>query len=286
MLSALRLIDADRPLRSLLLRKPRTQVAHAGGTQLVPGTPADDTLLAWIERVVSQPCGGGVHVGPLTPAELFADSCASCHGTDARGSGGRPDIHCNRSIHDVVRTGRTGATEDMPAFPDAELSDDDIVAIQGHLLTLCPTATVTGADLLAGNCASCHQPATIRCATRVADAVRVGRATAMPVFPASTMPDAELQRLIDTLSGLCADAGRTAADLFAGNCQSCHGADGAGRTNALGVTGVDLRCADVSLFVDHVRNGAGAMPPFPLLSDADATAIHDWVFTSFCPLAP
>jgi mono/diheme cytochrome c family protein len=226
MLSALRLIDADRPLRSLLLRKPRAQVAHAGGTQLVPGTPADDTLLAWIEQVISPPCGGGVHVGPLTPAELFADSCASCHGTDARGSGGRPDIHCNRSIHDVVRTGRTGATEDMPAFPDAELSDDDIVAIQGHLLTLCPTATVTGADLLAGNCASCHQPATIRCATRVADAVRVGRATAMPAFPASTMPDAELQRLIDTLSGLCADAGRTAADLFAGNCQSCHGADG------------------------------------------------------------
>ena len=60
----------------------------------------------------------------------------------------------------------------------------------------------------------------------------------------------------------------------------------AGRTSALGITGVDIRCADVSLFVDHLRNGAGEMPPFPLLNDADATAIHDWVFAGFCPLAP
>ena len=52
------------------------------------------------------------------------------------------------------------------------------------------------------------------------------------------------------------------------------------------MTGVDIRCADASLFTDHVRNGAGAMPAFPLLSDADALAIHDWVFTGFCPLAP
>src|SRR5262249_5224264 len=130
-----------------------------------------------------------------------------------------------------------------------ELSDDEISAIQGHLLTLCPTDTVTGPELLAGNCASCHQPPSVRCATRVADAVRVGRATAMPAFPVATMPASELQRLIDTLNGLCADAGRPVADLFAGNCQSCHGANAAGATSALGVSGVDIRCADTSEFI-------------------------------------
>jgi len=287
MLSALGLVDATDPSHSLLLQKPRAEVPHVGGTQLVAGSAADQVLAQWVDRVVSPECGGGRPGGPRTPAELYADNCASCHGADARGTAGRPDIHCNRSIHDPVRNGRVGDSEEMLPFPG--LSDDDIADIQGHLLGLCPSETVTGEELFLGNCATCHgadgggrgERPNVRCATRVADAVRVGRAEVMQSFPPLHMPDTELGRLKNHLDTLCQAAGRTPADLYAGNCGTCHGPTGGGGTNALGVDGPSVRCTELGDYLEKVRQGSDEMPSFPALSDADVGALQAWAF-SYC----
>jgi mono/diheme cytochrome c family protein len=130
----------------------------------------------------------------------------------------KPDIHCSRVIRDVVRSGRTGGPAgDMPALPN--LTDADIATLQGYLDSLCPSPTA--ADLYASNCASCHgadgggtpRAPTARCATRVFDALTVGRAAAMPAFAAFTSDDAtHVQQYLDQL---CTASGVTGADLSA-----------------------------------------------------------------------
>jgi mono/diheme cytochrome c family protein len=293
MLSALKLVDLTAPAQSLLLRKPRAEVAHGGGQRLMPGSAEDDALLHWITLMSSPDCqggSGGGGGGGGGPTGLYADNCASCHGADARGVQGRPDIRCNRNIHDVVRNGRTGGPSgDMPAFPN--LADADIATIQAFLVGLCPDATATGADLFAGNCATCHGPTAggttgkpaVRCATRIADAVRVGRGAAMPSFPSSALNDAGLTLVETYLDDLCTQVGRPGADLWAGNCASCHGADAHGGRSALGVQGPNVQCSrDIA---PAVVSGKGTdMPAFAGLSTADVTSIQQYLL-AVCPAA-
>jgi mono/diheme cytochrome c family protein len=287
MLSALPLVSAADPASSRILQKPRGDVTHGGGQQIVSGSAEDQVLVHWVDLVVSPACGGGDPGGPTTPASLYADNCASCHGADARGTPGRPDIHCHRSIHDVVRRGRTGGAEDMPAFPD--LSDEAVSHIQGHLLTLCSTDEATGEALYASNCTGCHGAdatgavgPSVRCATRVRQAVRTGRADVMPAFPMTSMPDVEVDRLVAYLDARCTTAGRPAADLYAGNCSTCHGAMAGGGRSALGVRGPGIRCTGLGDYLEKVREGDGEMPSFPALDDGDVGAIRAWVFDGFC----
>jgi mono/diheme cytochrome c family protein len=175
----------------------------------------------------------------------------------------------------------------MPAFPD--LSDQDVSDIQGHLLTLCPTDEATGEALYASNCAGCHGAdaggaagPSVRCATRVSQAVRTGRGAVMPAFPMTTMPDVEVDRVVAYLDAQCTAAGRPAADLYAGNCSTCHGATAGGGRSALGVRGPNIRCTGLGDYREKVREGDDEMPSFPALDDADVGAIRAWVFDGFC----
>jgi mono/diheme cytochrome c family protein len=284
--SALILVDVTNPDQSVLVRKPRGELPHGGGQRIVPGSAEDQAVLQWIALVATCGGGGGGGGGGAT-GDLYLDNCASCHGTDARGLDGRPDIHCSRSIHDVVRSGRSGPAGDMPAFPN--LTDSEIATIQAFLIGLCPTSGVTGAELYASNCAACHgaeaigtpEAPSVRCATRVADALGRGRGTAMPSFP--EFADVEVTRLQGYLADLCTAAGRPGADLYAGNCAGCHGVTANGGRDGLGVRGPGIRCKGANDYQEKVSKGDGRMPPFPALVPADVTAIVDFVHAAYCP---
>jgi mono/diheme cytochrome c family protein len=209
-------IDTAAPQASLLLEKPLGLVSHGGGQQIAPGGAEADILTQWVTMVAQGLCasagggGGGASPGSGGPgADLFATDCAGCHGADARGLPGYPDIHCARSIHDTVRNGVAGPAGTMPAFPS--LTDADIARLQTFLDGLCPAGAATGADLYAGNCATCHGPT------------------------------------------------------------------GGGGRNALGVHGEDIRCAGVREIAKMVTRGGDGMPAFPGLDAADIDAIASWL---------
>jgi mono/diheme cytochrome c family protein len=285
--TAIGLVDPSDPTHSLLLLKPRGDVPHGGGRRITPGSAEELALQQWIGLVTAPDCqqpGGGGGGGPT--GDPYVDNCAACHGPDARGLAGRPDIHCNRSIHDVVRNGRTGPAGTMPAFP--ALSEADIATIQQLLLGLCPPGTASGEELYAGNCATCHggdaggvgDAPSVRCATRVADALEIGRGTRMSSFP--TFVGADLTSLTGYLAELCLQHGRTPADLWAGNCSSCHGATAGGGRNGLGVRGPNVRCTGANDYREKVAQGDDDMPSFPALDPSDVDAIAAFVHGSFC----
>jgi hypothetical protein len=53
--SLVALIDAEHPDQSLLLKKPTKRVPHGGGQRIVPGTPQEATLIAWIHKLAALP---------------------------------------------------------------------------------------------------------------------------------------------------------------------------------------------------------------------------------------
>lgn len=284
--SALALTDAAAPEQSLLLRKPRNDVAHGGGRRIVPGSDQERMVSDWIRAVTSPSCagsGGGPGAGTGDP---YLDNCASCHGDDGRGLEDRPDIHCNRDVAPIVRSGRVGPAGEMPAFP--ELTAADIQAIQARLRTSCPDGEATGEELFAGNCRSCHGDAgmgsvaapRVRCATRVANAIRVGRGPAMPAMPGLT--DVDVRVIGAYLDDVCASAGRSGEDLWAGNCAGCHGATARGGRNGLGIAGPEVQCTGRQDFVEKIVEGDDEMPSFPTLDAADVDAIVDWVHDAHC----
>lgn len=282
-------IDPADPTHSKLVMKPRMELPHGGGKRIVPGSPEDQVLLHWIALVTAPGCD--LNIGPHgggTGADLYAENCASCHGPDARGLDGRPDIHCSRDVTDAVRKGRSGRAGDMQAFTN--LSDADIAKIQGFLDGLCPVAGVTGAELWASNCATCHgagatgtdKGPNVRCATRAPDAMRVGRGARMPSFPSLTDPEVAL--VDGFLAGSCDQSGRVGADLYAGNCSSCHGATARGGVSGLGVEGPDVRCnRGIHDAVVVGRTAAsGAMPAFTM-PDAGIARVQAFL-VGLCPI--
>jgi mono/diheme cytochrome c family protein len=73
------------------------------------------------------------------------------------------------------------------------------------------------------------------------------------------------------------------AQLFSDNCQSCHGANGAG-----GHVGPDLQKSSVAENLaqveKQVRNGGGAMPPFSgVLSDEEIDTVARYVVEQIAP---
>jgi mono/diheme cytochrome c family protein len=177
----------------------------------------------------------------------------------------------------------------MPSFPS--LAEQDISAIQSFLSGLCPVDAATGSELYASNCATCHggdgagtgAAPSVRCATRVEDALVVGRGARMPAF-STTLTSGERIRIADFLLAQCNAAGRTGADLYAGNCATCHGASGSGGRNGLGVAGPDIRCADAGDYREKIRFGDEGMPAFPLIVPGDVTAIQAYIAEGFCPV--
>jgi mono/diheme cytochrome c family protein len=152
-LSARREVDATDPSQSRILLKPRGELAHGGGQRVLPGSPEDQVLVQWVSLLTAAGCGDpGGGGGPTTGAGLYAESCATCHGSDAGGTAGKPAIRCAVRVSDAVRNGRGTA---MPSFP---LADAEIALVAAFLDGLCTANGRTGSDLYAGNCSTCHGP--------------------------------------------------------------------------------------------------------------------------------
>ena len=149
------LIDQTTPANSLLLAKPLARLPHGGGQQLTEGSTEAQALEQWATLVAQAECSGPPT--PTTGPELYAAYCAGCHGADATGLDGRPDVRCTvpGRLTDAVRNGRGSGDTGMPPFSTAQLSGDQLGLIIEYLQGLC---SGTGADLYASNCATCHGP--------------------------------------------------------------------------------------------------------------------------------
>ncbi|HXJ37153.1 MAG TPA: c-type cytochrome [Candidatus Eisenbacteria bacterium] len=289
------LIDVVDPPGSVLLQKPTGGLGHGGGAQLQPGSPGMQALEHWVDLVATGQCDATQQpVDPGDPkAALYLAQCSSCHGTDARGVGGRPAVRCNRDVSDAVKSGRPGPTPEttMPAF--LRLTDADIANIQSYLDGLCPAATATGADLYAGNCATCHgadahggTAPDIHCARAARYVVYYGVVGVFGGMPALlSVTDAESARIQTYLDGLCPSGSATGATLYANNCAGCHGQNGQGDAPR---GRPDIRCSVRSRVNSAITRGRGftfpVMPSLPF-TDPEVTSMFGF-FSPNCTQTP
>lgn len=97
-------------------------------------------------------------------ARLFANNCAACHGTDAHGARGFPNLTDNdwlwggspEAIHETIMNGRTG---NMPAFKDS-FGEQGVKEVVAYVLTLSgreadPALAQAGQARFAV-CSACH----------------------------------------------------------------------------------------------------------------------------------
>ncbi|TQV84834.1 cytochrome-c oxidase, cbb3-type subunit III [Exilibacterium tricleocarpae] len=112
-----------------------------------------------IEEVAREPAA--VKIG----VRLFGNNCAVCHGADAGGNFGFPDLTDDdwlyggspeQILHSLVQ-GRVGQ---MPAW-DNIIGEENVIAVSEYVLSLSgqphdETQLATGAQVYAQNCAACH----------------------------------------------------------------------------------------------------------------------------------
>lgn len=134
----------------------------------------------WMTRVNALPAAA-ILAEPVLAAhvnnagqQLFGDNCAACHGREAAGGLGFPNLADNiwlwgNSEATIMETLRVGINSthpetrvaQMPAFgKDALLTPMEVEAVVSFTRSLSsatgPAAESTGATLFAANCASCH----------------------------------------------------------------------------------------------------------------------------------
>ena len=134
----------------------------------------------WMARVEALPVAA-IQADPVlmkhiksSGQQLFGDNCAACHGREAAGGPGFPNLADNAwlwgsseaVIMETLRVGINSAHPEtrvaqMPAFgKDALLTPAEVDAVANHTRSLSsptgPAAGTTGAVLFAANCASCH----------------------------------------------------------------------------------------------------------------------------------
>ena len=96
---------------------------------------------------------------------LFANNCAACHGTDAHGAKGFPNLTDNDwlyggepdRIQETIMEGRNGM---MPAWKDI-LGEQGVKEVANYVLSLSgahhdATLAAAGKDKFASTCAACH----------------------------------------------------------------------------------------------------------------------------------
>jgi cytochrome c oxidase cbb3-type subunit 3 len=133
-------------------------------TESYPAIQADPALMTVVRQ---------------TGRTLFGDNCAACHGTNARGSKGFPDLTTEswlwggdpESIAETIRVGINSTHPDsrvaqMLAFGrDKILPRTDVENVVGYVQSLSHAAAAkqipadrlaAGAKVFADNCASCH----------------------------------------------------------------------------------------------------------------------------------
>jgi len=64
------LIDRARPDQSLLLNKPTNRIPHTGGKRIVPGSPQEAALRAWVDYLATLPTDRIAKAQPAAAAEL------------------------------------------------------------------------------------------------------------------------------------------------------------------------------------------------------------------------
>lgn len=173
---------------------------------------------------------------------LYRDNCSACHGREARGQTGFPDLTDDHwlwsgSPEDIEYTLLHGINSEdpdtryaeMPAFGREEwLGRGEIVDVVEHVLQISgqdhdPAAAARGVEVFDGNCASCHNDAGVgglengapdltdttwiyggdRTALR--QTLQNGRAGVMP-FWADRLTDAEIRKLTLYVYWLSQDA--------------------------------------------------------------------------------
>ncbi|MDR5860778.1 cytochrome-c oxidase, cbb3-type subunit III [Halomonas eurihalina] len=97
---------------------------------------------------------------------LFLNNCAICHGNNARGGNGFPDLSDDAWLYggspqDIVTSITQGRSGAMPAWQ--HLGEETLVDVTQHVLSLSGQATAParaekGAEVFTAMCASCHQP--------------------------------------------------------------------------------------------------------------------------------
>lgn len=118
-----------------------------------------------------------MHIVNETGHTLFGDNCAVCHGVQATGGPGFPDLRAGawlwggdpETIHETIRVGinsdheETRSSQMMAFGKDGVLERDDILAVTAYVRSLSqPDAGADaarvqqGQELFADNCSSCH----------------------------------------------------------------------------------------------------------------------------------
>lgn len=230
-------------------------------------------------------------------AQVYAASCATCHGVDGEGGAG-PNLKETDLTRDdlaaVVRDGRGT----MPGFAGV-ITADEVGAVVAFMEELASAASgpavgpdsavvAEGARLFTNNCSQCHGP----------DA----SGGEGPALKASTLTDGQMVSVIsngrgampgfsgilstDTIDALVAyvDATRAAAgtefsgaeatlagfDIYVSACATCHALDGSGGLGP-SLANTDLTTNEV---ISHVFGGhPGDMPAFEGV--LDATQVRD-----------
>jgi len=99
---------------------------------------------------------------------LFAANCAMCHGSDAHGGKGfpnltSPNLTWGRTADDIVATITSGRMGAMPSW-QAVLGDEGVVQVANYVYTLSgrtapdAAAAAAGKEKFATICAACHGP--------------------------------------------------------------------------------------------------------------------------------
>ncbi len=147
------------------MRRPLLLLAAALAACLAPAaalgqTTADPSVVERGEAVMDQSAG----------RTLFLEGCASCHGTDARGTDRAPDLHGagELSADFYLRTGRMplAVPGDQPLRNPPLYSEEEIQALVSYVGSLggppIPTVDPAAGDLSEGEqlftlyCAGCH----------------------------------------------------------------------------------------------------------------------------------
>jgi cytochrome c oxidase cbb3-type subunit 3 len=99
---------------------------------------------------------------------LFMNNCAQCHGSDARGAPGFPDLTDNDWLWGgtpdaIVQTISYGRTSAMPGWRDALGGDQGVEDVLAYVLSLsgrqAPAGNITnGHDKFQAICVACHGP--------------------------------------------------------------------------------------------------------------------------------
>jgi mono/diheme cytochrome c family protein len=237
--------------------------------------------------------GGPVTQGDATLGRsLWAQSdCVGCHGVDAEGSPAGPALtNTPLGLGDVTHIVRRGGPG-MPAYPESQISDQDLQDMYAWFLNPVPAPTSEREQdpWTQSACVGCHGvnaqggtgPAlggTKQPFAAFQTVVRQG-AHGMPAYPATRISDQTLQEMYAWLQAQApapAPTGEREQDPWTqSDCAACHG------VNALGGMGPSL--ADTSqpfaAFQTVVRQGAHGMPAFPAtrISDQTLQAIYDWL---------